>query len=75
MTTKRMTTEQMVKKCFCEVCDFRAECQAADGECSHDSDYARAARRFVRMENAQKAERKWDTFKKSCRTTERKALT
>jgi len=74
MTTKRMTTEQMVRKCFCGNRPFTLACSV---ECFYYNDrrLARAARRFVRMENAQKAERKWDTFKKSCRTTERKALT
>lgn len=68
---KQMTTEQMVRKCFCDRCNFLNTKDIPTEKCNYDDthcknpDYciifeieliSRAARRFVRMEQKQKFE-------------------
>ena len=52
MTTKKMTTEAMVRRCFCKGCvtdDYCDYCDFSDWQ-----KLSAAARRFVRTENRQK---------------------
>ena len=63
---KPLTKEQMVRDCF--------------GPYLYENDtdgillkFAKCARRFVRMEQAQKDNREWNAFKKRCREMAREA--
>ena len=72
-----MNTEQMVRKCFCYDCEFMMEnlntgaklpCKTLCPTCLANSVYlARAARRFVKMEQADKSKRFFEKFKRECR--------
>ena len=56
--SKPLTTEEKVRKCFQLESTWNWPA------------IARAARRFTRMEERQKAEKDWEAFRKSCRKTE-----
>lgn len=65
-----MTTESIVRKCFCPSTSDDGFVNMLYGIVSKRSDVmrlARAARRFVRLENREKAEREWSRFIKSCK--------
>jgi hypothetical protein len=67
MTTKKLTTEQMVRRCFTQSWMFAMGIESVPSEINH---LARAARRFVAMERRQKNEISWDKFRKDCRNKE-----
>jgi len=67
-------TEQLVRKCFCWLCDGATN-RIAEKSCPSWClflDYkfiARAARRFVRLENRQKAQEKHQKFLRWCKSS------
>ena len=54
-----MKTEQLVRKCFCGLCDIpdKGGLDESCKYCHRWRTYSRAARKFVRMENEQKHEK------------------
>jgi len=62
---KPLTVEQMVRKCFAKE-GFLIVTSKRDALY-----FARAARRFVRMEQWQKEGNDWEVFKAACRKTGR----
>ena len=53
---KKMTTEEMARKCFCDLCSY-GPCTIFNPCRNAWKKFARAARRFVRMENKQAMKR------------------
>jgi hypothetical protein len=70
--SKPLTVEQMARKCFCDLnlCAY-GPCTQFDSCRKAWKQFARAARKFVRMENEQKADNEWKKFKAACRKTRR----
>ena len=64
MTTKKMTTEGMVRQCFTQSWMFALGIESVPSEINH---LAAAARRFVRLEDKQKGDKLHEQFKREFR--------
>jgi hypothetical protein len=66
---KQKTTEELVRKCFCSFCEYCKQGGAWCDQCTLGDwvKLARAARRFVRLEDIRKKQEAHERFLRSCR--------